>query len=136
MTLGRKGQSDNNNSLRNSTSYKKLTRWATPLALGLQTGVTLSLCNAEGWSKQGTCLTTFNFAVLGGTRPPNRKISKTPSDTFQRGGAWAGCGPAQSCTCCTKCNSPPINGQCTNFILFDVAPYLPLHSEGLITYSS
>ena len=22
---------------------------------------------------------------------------------------------------CTKCNSPPINGQCTNFILFDVA---------------
>jgi len=23
---------------------------------------------------------------------------------------------------CTKCDSPPINGQCTNFILFDVAP--------------
>ena len=23
--------------------------------------------------------------------------------------------------CCTKCNSPPINGQCTKFILFDVA---------------
>jgi len=23
--------------------------------------------------------------------------------------------------CCTKCNSPSINGQCTNFILFDVA---------------
>ena len=22
--------------------------------------------------------------------------------------------------CCTECNSPPINGQCTNFILFDV----------------
>ena len=22
---------------------------------------------------------------------------------------------------CTKCNSPPINGQCTNFILFDVS---------------
>jgi len=22
--------------------------------------------------------------------------------------------------CCTKCNSPPINGQCTNFVLFDV----------------
>ena len=22
---------------------------------------------------------------------------------------------------CTKCNSPPIDGQCTNFILFDVA---------------
>ena len=22
---------------------------------------------------------------------------------------------------CTKCNSPPINGQCTNFVLFNVA---------------
>jgi len=31
------------------------------------------------------------------------------------------CGPAQSPPRCTKCNSPPINGQCTNFILFDVA---------------
>jgi len=39
------------------------------------------------------------------------------------GGAatWAGCGPAQTPPCCTKCNSPPINGQCTNFVLFDVA---------------
>ena len=37
----------------------------------------------------------------------------------QRGGAWEGCGPAQSPPYCSKCNSPPINGQCTNFILFD-----------------
>jgi len=30
-------------------------------------------------------------------------------------------------------NSPPINGQCTNFILFDVvALQLPLHPKGLI----
>ena len=28
----------------------------------------------------------------------------------QRGGAWAGCDPAQSPTRCTKFNSPPING--------------------------
>ena len=28
----------------------------------------------------------------------------------QRGGDWEG-----------SCNNPPINGQCTNFILFDVA---------------
>jgi len=27
-----------------------------------------------------------------------------------------GCGPAQSPSCCTKCNSPPIDSQCTNFI--------------------
>ena len=32
-----------------------------------------------------------------------------------------GLGTAQSPPRCTKCNSPPINGQCTNFILFDVA---------------
>jgi len=31
----------------------------------------------------------------------------------QQGGAWAGCYPAQSPPRCTKCNSPPINGQCT-----------------------
>ena len=33
---------------------------------------------------------------------------------IQRGRAWAGCGPAQSTLRCTKYNSPPINGQCTN----------------------
>ena len=38
----------------------------------------------------------------------------------QRGGYWAGPQPAQAPPRCTKCNSPPINGQCTNFILFDV----------------
>jgi len=31
----------------------------------------------------------------------------------QRGGDWAGLQPAQSPPRCTKCNSPPINGQCT-----------------------
>jgi len=30
-------------------------------------------------------------------------------------------GPAQSPPRCAKCNSPPINGQCTNFTFFDVA---------------
>jgi len=29
--------------------------------------------------------------------------------------------PVQAPPRCTKCNSPPINGQCTNFVLFDVA---------------
>ena len=38
----------------------------------------------------------------------------------QPGGAWAGCSPAQS-PHFTKSNSPPINSQCTNIILFDVA---------------
>ena len=32
----------------------------------------------------------------------------------QQGGGLAGCGSAQSPPCCTKCNSPPVKGQCTN----------------------
>ena len=28
--------------------------------------------------------------------------------------------PSRAAPRCTKCNSPPVNGQCTNFILFDV----------------
>ena len=32
----------------------------------------------------------------------------------QRGGDWAGPQRAQAPPRCTKCNSPPINGQCTN----------------------
>jgi len=32
----------------------------------------------------------------------------------QRCGDWAGPQPAQAPPRCTKCNSPPINGQCTN----------------------
>ena len=31
--------------------------------------------------------------------------------------------PAQAPPRCAKCNSPPTNGQCTNFVLFDVALY-------------
>ena len=34
----------------------------------------------------------------------------------QRGGDWAGPQPAQASTHCRKCNSPPINGQCTNHL--------------------
>jgi len=44
----------------------------------------------------------------------------------QQEGARAGCGPTQSYPRCTKCSSLPITGQCTNFILFDVALYLPV----------
>jgi len=40
---------------------------------------------------------------------------------IQRRGAWTGCGSAQSPPSCTKYDSLPINGQCTNLILFDVA---------------
>ena len=43
----------------------------------------------------------------------------------QRGGDWAGPHPAQTPPRCTKCNSRPINGQCTNFVLFDAALATP-----------
>ena len=33
---------------------------------------------------------------------------------IQRGGNWAGPQPVQAPPRCTKCNSPPINGQCTD----------------------
>ena len=39
--------------------------------------------------------------------------------------------PTQSPPRCTKHNSPPINGQCTNFILFNVALQLPLNCKEL-----
>jgi len=37
-----------------------------------------------------------------------------------------GWGPAQSSPQCTKCNSPPVNGQCTITLLFDVTLYIPV----------
>jgi len=40
----------------------------------------------------------------------------------QRGGVWAGCGPAQTPPRCTKCNSPPINGQCPITVLLYDGP--------------
>jgi len=39
----------------------------------------------------------------------------------QRGGDWEGPQPTQAPPRCTKCNGQPINGQYTNFVLFDVA---------------
>ena len=44
---------------------------------------------------------------------------------IQRGWDWAGPKPTHASLHCTKCNSPPINGQCTNhrICLFDVKLY-------------
>ena len=49
----------------------------------------------------------------------------------QQGGDWAGPQPAQAPPRCTKCKSPRVGSQCTNFILFYVALQLPLHSKCL-----
>ena len=53
-----------------------------------------------------------------------RNESQVAIGRKQHGVAWTGCGPAQSPPRCIKCNCPPINGQCTDFISFDVALYL------------
>jgi len=54
----------------------------------------------------------------------------------QRGGAWAGSGPDQSPPRCTKCNSPPTNGHCTNFITFNVALSASVSSDLKALYKS
>jgi len=57
----------------------------------------------------------------------NNTVTGTPSTDgwavifVQWWGDWVGLHGAQAPPHCTKCNTPPINGQCTNFILFDVA---------------
>jgi len=43
---------------------------------------------------------------------------------LQRGGEWARLQPAQAPPRCTKYNSPPINGQCTNHVLLYNGPLL------------
>ena len=72
----------------------------------------LSLCGFSHNSNKLIDWLLVHWALMGGLL-----------HLVQRGGAWVGCGPAQSPPRCTKRNSPPINGQCTNFISFDVALY-------------
>ena len=40
---------------------------------------------------------------------------------YSEEGSGRGHSPLRPILAVTKCNSPPINGQCTNFVLFDVA---------------
>jgi len=85
-------------------------------------------------------LTHSEFIPLTATLKPQSNgplYSNTVIDTLAVtfGTARRGLGglrPRQSPTRCTKCNSPPINGQCTNFILFDVALWFPLNCKRLI----
>ena len=79
--------------------------------------------NAYTTDRQNSSL----FNLLMGTLKPhnngplysNTLIGTLAVGTVRRG--LAGCCPAQSPSHCTKCNSLPINGQCTNSVLFDVA---------------
>ena len=91
-------------------------------------------CIATPWIHLAAC-TTIRAALLTlyghikTAEPEQRTIIQQYGDWLmsglvhlvQRGWAWASWGPAQFPPHCTKCNSPPINGPCTNCILFDVA---------------
>jgi len=50
------------------------------------------------------------------SRGKNRTATDHYAAIAMRG--LAGSQPAQASPRCTKCNSPPINGQCTNFISY------------------
>jgi len=72
-----------------------------------------------------TTITCNNINPLMGTsKPQSWELMGGLLHLIQRGGA----GPTQSPPRCTKCNSLPINDQCTNFLLFNMALQLPLHS--------
>ena len=75
----------------------------------------------------------YLYPLIATSKPQSNGPSYSNSDWYsgplmdgllhliQRGGDWTGPQPAKASPRCTKCNSPPINGQCTNFVLFDVA---------------
>ena len=52
-------------------------------------------------------------ATLNNTKLVHWPLMDGLLQLVQQGGAWAGCGPAQSPSRCTKCNSPAVNGQCS-----------------------
>ena len=54
------------------------------------------------------------------------------SHLAERGGAWAGWCPIQSPPRCTKCNSPPINGQCINH---HIAVCLNVANDYVVSYT-
>jgi len=60
----------------------------------------------------------YSNTVIG-TLAIDRWAATSGTATSQRGGDWAGPQPAQAPPRCTRCNSPPINGQCTYFVLFN-----------------
>jgi len=69
----------------------------------LQIFVFISLDSKGKYSATSNNTKLVHWALMGGLL-----------HLVQRGGAWAGCSPAQFPPRCTKCNSSPISGQCTN----------------------
>ena len=89
--------------------------------------ISLSCCSdmyRMAQKKRSLCLITHVFNRLEckgnySATSNDMKLVHWPSmggllHLVQRGGDWVGPQPAQVPHRCTKCNSPPINGQCTN----------------------
>jgi len=71
------------------------------------------------WYTLRMMLSTYGATQSGGACQKRRRRRHWPLmggllHLVQQGGDWAGPQPAQAPPRCTKCNSPPINGQCTN----------------------
>ena len=60
-------------------------------------------------------------ATSNNTKLVHRPLMGGLLHLVQRGGAWAGCGPAQCPHCCTKCNSPPSTASVPITVLLSVA---------------
>ena len=61
------------------------------------------LMGTGNYSEEGNNMRLVHWTLMGGLL-----------HLVQRGGDWAGLQPNQAPPRCTKYNSPPINGQCTN----------------------
>jgi len=77
--------------------------------------LTLGLCRDKSWlAPRIVSRLRWGPSVPRPYSTPKSVLMGALLHFVQRGGTWARCGPAQSPPRCTKCNSPPINGQCTN----------------------
>jgi len=61
------------------------------------------LCKKGNYSATSNNIKLVHWPLMGGLL-----------HLVQRGEDWTGPQPAHASPCCTKCYSPPINGQCTN----------------------
>jgi len=94
-------------------------------------GVTINLLVSKGnYSAASNNTKLVHWPLMGGLLPVGAVVLVTSlthvsgaianvqifTFTFDTAkiGAFVGCCPAQSPSRCTKCNSSPINGQCTN----------------------
>jgi len=77
------------------------------------------MCADSSAADQGESMMNYHLEFRGSAKSNNLTLVNWPLmggllHLVQRGGDWAGRQPAQAPPRCTKCNSPPIDGQCTN----------------------